>query len=60
MERITIIIPPQTEDDDPTITDYEICEHPNIIFYDDEYDEHGNRTAKHSWYCPDCDFLQVG
>ncbi len=36
------------------------CDHPNIIFEDDVYDEHGRRISKHCWYCPDCDFLQVG
>ena len=36
------------------------CEHPNIEFYDDEYDEDGKRISKHHWYCPDCGHLQVG
>ena len=36
------------------------CGHPNNEFYDDEYDENGRRISKHHWYCPDCEYLQVG
>lgn len=38
----------------------EDCEHPNIQYSPDEYDDEGRRISKHHWYCPDCDFLQVG
>ena len=40
--------------------DPDSCKHPNIQFEDDQYDNNGRRTVKHNWWCPDCDFLQVG
>lgn len=36
------------------------CDHPNIQYFPDEFDESGERTVKHHWQCPDCGWLQVG
>lgn len=40
--------------------DPDACQHPNIVFEDDQYNEQGERVSKHHWWCPDCNFLQVG
>lgn len=41
-------------------TNETLCRHPNIKFEDDQYNEQGERISKHHWWCPDCDYLQVG
>jgi len=50
----------EVEDEGSLLGGSDECEHPNICYEGDQYNEAGERISKHHWYCPDCDFLQVG